>query len=107
MIYYLYLLVRQLFSLGKTGNYRGRYHKYLGGPVWAINRKLVIFYRLFGPRFWLGGVYCELCGYRGKGIAVHHRHYAHIFWEWVPFFVGDFLILCRSCHAKQHTEKDF
>lgn len=48
---------------------------------------------------------CEICITSSVGpLEVHHRTYAHRGDEWRH--LDDLMVLCRTCHEKQHTESE-
>lgn len=42
---------------------------------------------------------CQICGYLGAGVNVHHRKYTGMAWE-APN--EDLITLCKSCHKITH-----
>lgn len=47
---------------------------------------------------------CQHCGTK-KMLQVHHKTYAHIFFEDKHY--DDLLTLCKSCHKKEHSKTKF
>lgn len=45
---------------------------------------------------------CQMCGYLGDGVNVHHKKYTGKAWD-AP--ADDLITLCRECHSKLHLDK--
>jgi 5-methylcytosine-specific restriction protein A len=45
---------------------------------------------------------CQLCGYIGSKVNVHHKKYTGMAWE-APD--EDLITLCKDCHKKLHLDK--
>jgi len=48
------------------------------------------------------GFKCQICGYFGDRVNVHHLKYTGMAWD-APD--NDLITLCRECHNKLHTDK--
>lgn len=75
----------------KGGAPNKSYHKYLLSPKWRNIRTDILNER---------GHNCEKCGEK-KNLQIHHLTYKNIFNEKPE----DLMILCRSCHRKEHGLK--
>ena len=70
-------------------NWKKKYKKYLLSDEWAQLKIDLFKYR---------GKECEKCG-ETKYLQVHHLSYKNIFHEEPE----DLMILCKSCHRKEHN----
>lgn len=76
-------IIKRSFKLRKLP-----YAIYLKSPEWQFIRE---------RKLAQANYQCEKCGHKDH-LQVHHKTYEHIGHEWD----SDLLVLCDSCHAKEH-----